>query len=111
MNKIVEHERRAAGGARAETEAVLKRMGEHLDQAMAARRQAEEMRETVKLIKEEARVLRAIAAGLAKAAVEGGEIKVPVAPPKELLSPGQGRATGLSGEYWYNTVTGEIKLL
>jgi hypothetical protein len=55
---------------------------------------------------------------LAKAAVEAaerglgaGEIKVPVAPPREVPSPGQGRATGLSGEYWFNPMTGEIRLL
>ena len=118
MNQIVAHEKRIAAGARAETEAVLKRMGEHLDQGMAARRQMEETREAMKLVKEEAKVLRAITAGLAKDVIEAqkrgaaaGEIRVPVAPPKALSSPGQGRATGLSGDYWYNAVSGEIKLL
>ena len=47
-------------------------MGEHLDQAMAARRHAEEMREAMKIVKEEAKVLRTIAAGLAKEVVEAG---------------------------------------
>ena len=51
-------------------------MGEHLDQAMAARRQAEEMREAMKIVKEEAKVLRTIAAGLAKEVVEAGSLRV-----------------------------------
>ena len=118
MHQIVANEKRIAAGARAETEAVLKRMGEHLDQGMAARRQMEETREAMKLVKEEAKVLRTIAANLAKEVIEAqergaasGEIRVPIAPPKALSSPGQGRATGLSGEYWYNPMSGEIKLL
>jgi len=119
MNQICLHERRVADGARAETEAVLQRMGEHTDRAAAVRRQMEEMTEVVTLAKEEAKVVRGIASGLARSAVEAAErgaaakeIRVPVAPPPaKPPSPGPGRTSGLSGEYWFNSVTGVITLL
>lgn len=118
MKNTVAHEKRVAAGARAETEAVLQRMGEHLDQAMAARRQVEEMKEALKFMKEEAKVLRKIASGIAKDVVEAAErglgareIKIPQAPPKEQPSPGSGKGVEFSGEYWYNPLSGEIRLL